>query len=162
MTAKSSTSSETLSFADATALILGEAGTPLHYRDITEQALERNLIQTEGKTPQASLNAILAVDIKQKGESSRFIRVKPGVFGLRSWGMEQTLPTLLVTQNEDSDRRVKIPHYPLHQELRLVLPIWIGRKRSQITGLRAALFALVGSPQDPVDWNRYFGLDSKA
>jgi restriction system protein len=152
MTAKSSTSSETLSFADATALILGESGTPLHYRDITEQALERNLIQTEGKTPQASLNAILAVDIKQKGESSRFIRVKPGVFGLRSWGMEQTLPTLLVTQNEDSDRRVRIPHYPSYQELRLVLPIWNGRKRSQITGLRSALFALVGSPQDPVDW----------
>jgi restriction system protein len=152
MTAKSSTSSETLSFADATALILGEVGTPLHYRDITEQALERNLIQTEGKTPQASLNAILAVDIKQKGESSRFIRVKPGIFGLRSWGMEQTLPTLLVTQNEDSDRRVKIPHYSTYTKLRSVLPVWNGRKRSQITGLRSTLSSLFGSPQDPVDW----------
>jgi restriction system protein len=152
MTAKSSTSFETLSFADATAFILEKAGTPLHYRDITEQALERNLIQTEGKTPQASLNAILAVDIKQKGESSRFIRVKPGVFGLRSWGMEQTLPTLLVTQNEDSDRRVKIPHYSTYTKLRLVLPVWNGRKRSQITGLRSTLSSLFGSPQDPVDW----------
>jgi restriction system protein len=78
-------SNTTMSFADATVAVLEAAQSPLHYRDITQQALDQALIHTDGKTPEATLNAILAVDIKQKGQESRFVRVKP--WGFRATGM---------------------------------------------------------------------------
>lgn len=53
-----------MSFAEAAAIVLDTAGTPLHYKEITQLALFEGLIQTEGKTPEATLNGILAVDIK--------------------------------------------------------------------------------------------------
>jgi restriction system protein len=145
-------SSAPMSFAEATLTILQKVGKPLHYREITQRAMGRGLIQTDGKTPEATLNAILAVDIKQKGEVSQFVRVKPGVFGLRTWGLEQAIPVLKSTSATDEDQRVRIPHFPIYSEVRLVLPIWNGRLRSQITGLRSTIVALWGSPQAPVDW----------
>jgi restriction system protein len=140
------------SFAETAAMILEAAGTPLHYKDITQRGLDNGLLQTNGKTPAATLNAILAVDIKQKGEASRFIRIKPGVFGLRTWGIEQPIPLLEPTQSSDEQRRVRVPLFPLYSEVRLVLPVWNGRERAQITGLRSTISALWGSPQEPVDW----------
>ena len=40
-----------LSFLDAAARVLHDANEPLHYRVITEQALAKDLVQTQGKTP---------------------------------------------------------------------------------------------------------------
>ena len=141
-----------LSFADATVAVLELEGSPLHYREITQRAIARGLIQTDGKTPEATLNAILAVDIKQKGQDSRFIRFKPGVFGLRLWGLPSISDGLSAGLETEDNRRVRVPHFPLYSEVRLVLPIWNGRLRSQITGLRSTISSLWGSPQSPVDW----------
>jgi restriction system protein len=141
-----------MSFEEATLTILQAVGEPLHYREIAKRAVEQGLIQTDGKTPEATLNAVLAVDIKQKGEGSSFIRVKPGVFGLRAWGLKQVIPTLKPPSATHEDQRVRIPHFPVYSEVRLVLPVWDGRLRSQITGLRSTITALWGSPQSPVDW----------
>lgn len=63
--------------------ILRDAGSPLHYRDITQQALTRRLWSSDSKTPEATMNARLAVDIQERGADSRFRRVSPGVFTLR-------------------------------------------------------------------------------
>ncbi|MEP0907528.1 restriction endonuclease [Leptolyngbya subtilissima ST-M1] len=144
--------SPSLSFADATIAVLTAEGKPLHYKEITQRALTQGLIQTDGKTPEATLNAILAVDIKQKGQTSRFARVKPGVFGLREWGLTGINGQIGNALESEDDRRVRVPHFPLYSEVRLVLPIWHGRLRSQITGLRSTISSLWGSPQSPVDW----------
>lgn len=141
-----------LSFADATFTILTTVGEPLHYKDIAQRAFNQNLIQPDGETPEDTLNAVLAVDIKQKGEHSRFVRVKPGVFGLRVWHLDQSVSLLSDTLNADDDQRVRIPHFPLYSEVRLILPIWNGRLRSQITKLHSTIATLRGSPQEPVDW----------
>jgi len=141
-----------LSFADATVAVLTAEGSPLHYREITQRALAQGLIQTDGKTPEATLNAILAVDIKQRSQDSRFVRVKPGVFGLRAWGLSGMSAQLIEAHEVEENRRVRVPHFPPYSEVRLVLPIWHGRSRSQITGLRSTLASLWGSPQSPVDW----------
>jgi len=141
-----------LSFADAAVKVLDMSGAPLHYRDITQRALGQTLIQTDGKTPEASLNAILSVDIKQNSHQSRFIRLSPGVFGLRSWGLEPSATVSSGASPEEETRRVRIPHFPSYSELRLVLPIWNGRHKSQITGLRATIGTLRGTPQEPGDW----------
>lgn len=141
-------SSNPLPFIDAAFVVLNAAEKPLHYREIAQRVLEQGLVQTDGKTPEATINAVLAVDIKQKGKQSRFVRIKPGVFALRDRNDGESEPP----QPLDSSRWVKIPHFPLYSELRLVLPIWNGHLRSQITGLRASICALWGSPQAPVDW----------
>lgn len=62
--------------------VLAEANAPLHYRDITKLALDKGLLETVGATPEASLNAQLSVDIKQKGIESLFARTKPGFYSL--------------------------------------------------------------------------------
>lgn len=62
--------------------ILQKYRKPLHYRELTRLAIENGLLETDGSTPEASMNAQLAVDIKAKGEKSDFVRTEPGVFSL--------------------------------------------------------------------------------
>ena len=74
---------------DAVEAILIEAGEPLHYHEITRRILEKKLWETEGLTPDATINARLAVDIKSLTNRSRFQRTAPGIFALREWGLEE-------------------------------------------------------------------------
>ncbi|MBN2566782.1 hypothetical protein JXB02_01695 [Candidatus Woesearchaeota archaeon] len=71
-----------VSFKLAAIKILREAKEPLHYEEITKRALENNMIETSGATPESTMNAQIAVDIKSKKGESPFVRVKPGYFGL--------------------------------------------------------------------------------
>lgn len=64
--------------------ILRKFNKPLHYNEITKHAIEQNLIETSGITPEATLNAQITVDIKRKKTKSAFIRVKPGIFKINS------------------------------------------------------------------------------
>ena len=70
------------SFKDIAYTILKEAGKPLHSKEITKIALDRGWLKTAGKTPEATMNAQLVVDINSKKEKSRFIKTGPSVFGL--------------------------------------------------------------------------------
>jgi len=45
---------------DAALRVLQEAGGSLHYREITKRVLDAGLWSTEGKTPEATINAQLA------------------------------------------------------------------------------------------------------
>ena len=56
---------------DAAAKVLAEAGKPLSYREITRAVLEAGLWQTQGKTPEATIHAQLAVDIADQLTASR-------------------------------------------------------------------------------------------
>jgi len=71
-----------MSFKLAAIKILREAKEPLHYEEITKRALEQNLVETSGTTPEATMNAQISVDIKRKGARSAFVRSKPGYFSL--------------------------------------------------------------------------------
>jgi hypothetical protein len=73
-----------MSALSAVEKLLTEAGIPLNYTEITKQIISRGFWRTEGKTPDATINAQLAVDIKKHGCESRFQRTEPGVFALRS------------------------------------------------------------------------------
>ena len=72
----------TLNLLDSVCSILREAPEPLHYREITKRILARKIWSTRSKTPEATVNAQLSVDIKQHGDSSRFRRVDRGVYAL--------------------------------------------------------------------------------
>ena len=62
--------------------ILRDAKEPLHYEEITKRAIEKNLIETQGATPENTMNAIIGQDIKFKKEKSPFRKVKPGFIEL--------------------------------------------------------------------------------
>lgn len=79
-----------MSFANAAAHVLEVYGNqePMHYREITERALREGLIQTEGKTPAASLYAQILTEIKRqraRDEVPRFVKHGRGLVGLSQW-----------------------------------------------------------------------------
>ena len=77
---------------DAAYEVLRQAGEPLHYREITRRVLDQGLWQSKGATPEATLNARIATDMKRNGAASRFQRTAPGIFALREWGVEEFTP----------------------------------------------------------------------
>ena len=64
--------------------VLMEAGEPLHYKEISRRMLDGESWKSEGKTPAATVNAQLAVDIKKKGEGSRFKRAGKGIYTINT------------------------------------------------------------------------------
>ena len=75
------------SFKTIATKIITDVGKPLHYREITQLAQDKGLLQTNGKTPWATMNAQLSMDIVNNGENSQFYRAQPGYFGLKSLGV---------------------------------------------------------------------------
>lgn len=81
---------ETLSFSEAAEQVLQDYSEqkPMHYRDITKIALDKNLIKTQGQTPVNTMYTQIFYDIKrnnQRGEISRFENLGKGYFGLSQW-----------------------------------------------------------------------------
>ena len=48
--------------------------------------------------------------------------------------------------------RVRVPFFPVYSEVRHLLRVWPGFKRTQVTGFHASIAKLRGTPQNPVDW----------
>ncbi|OGH18346.1 MAG: hypothetical protein A3F31_00535 [Candidatus Levybacteria bacterium RIFCSPHIGHO2_12_FULL_38_12] len=69
-------------FKTAAISILTEVNKPLHYKEITRLALEKGVLETEGATPDASMNAQIITDIKRKGKQSTFIKTAPSTYAL--------------------------------------------------------------------------------
>lgn len=69
-------------FRTAAIQILSEIKKPLHYKEITRLALDKGILETEGATPDQSMNAQIITDIKKKGEGSDFIKTAPSTFSL--------------------------------------------------------------------------------
>lgn len=74
-----------LSFLEAAYNILKRKNRPLSSGEIASMAISGGLISTRGKTPSATMGAQIYIDIKHKGEGSRFLKVGRGKFGLREW-----------------------------------------------------------------------------
>lgn len=55
-------------------------------------ALEKELINCQGKTPDATMASALYTDVKRKPETSVFTRPEEGLFGLREWDDEGFVP----------------------------------------------------------------------
>jgi hypothetical protein len=84
-------------FKNAAVNVLSEAGKPLHYKEITRLALEKGILETEGATPDASMNSQIIMDIKRKGSSSNFIKVSPSTYALNP----NKLKEKDITENEE-------------------------------------------------------------
>jgi hypothetical protein len=75
-----------MTFTEAAEEVLRIAGKPLHYKEITELAIEKNLLSHVGKSPEVTMGSRLAALIKKEDKENPIVRIKPGVFGLRDWG----------------------------------------------------------------------------
>lgn len=91
------------SFKDIAFQILKETGKPLHSKEITKIALKKGWLKTAGKTPEATMNAQLVVDVNSKKEKSRFVKVDPSVFGLN-----ENFKDLSIKETKKSENIYKI------------------------------------------------------
>jgi hypothetical protein len=74
-----------MTFIEAAAEVLRQAGKPLHYKEITELAIAKNLLSHVGKTPEVTMSHRLTSAIKKEDKDVPIVKVKPGVFALREW-----------------------------------------------------------------------------
>ena len=88
------------SFKDIAYQILKETGKPLHSKEITKIALDRGWLKTAGKTPEATMNAQLVIDVNSKGELSRFKKTGPSMFALNDKMLE-------IDEGSKSDRIIE-------------------------------------------------------
>ncbi len=78
------------SFTDCAQKVLEEFGgkKPMHYKEITEKALQKGWLVTGGKTPEATMYAQVITEIKRqqkRGERPRFVQHGRGYVGLSQW-----------------------------------------------------------------------------
>jgi hypothetical protein len=69
-------------FKTAAIEILSTAKKPLHAKEITRLAIEAGILETDGATPEQSMNAQLITDVNAKGKASDFVKVGPSTFTL--------------------------------------------------------------------------------
>ena len=107
------------SFTDAAERVLEQQNEkqPMHYRAITEKALELGLLKTEGKTPEATMYAVVLTEIRQRqnrGLQPRFVKHGRGYVGLARW-----TPVGLPREIEHHNSRIR---QELHQKLLSMAP----------------------------------------
>jgi hypothetical protein len=74
-----------MTFTEAAVQVLRLVGKPLHYKEITDVAIEKELLSHVGKSPEVTMGARLAAVVKKTGPDNPLTRVKPGVFALAEW-----------------------------------------------------------------------------
>lgn len=74
-----------MTFIEAAAEVLRQEGKPLHYKEITERAIAKNLLSHVGKTPEITMSHRLTSAVKKDDKEVPIVKVKPGVFALREW-----------------------------------------------------------------------------
>lgn len=95
-------------FKQAAIEILSKTSEPLHYTEITRLALESGILETEGATPEATMNAQIVVDIKTKGEGSDFVRTAPGIFTLNPNKKEIKETTKIIEAEKAEEEKIVI------------------------------------------------------
>ena len=99
--------SRNLSFTDAAERILSESDNqePLHYKTITQRAIDQGLIRTDGRTPAASMYSMVWGEVRrqeERGQTPRFDWHGRGMVGLTAW-----LPSEVVVLIEERNREVR-------------------------------------------------------
>jgi predicted NUDIX family phosphoesterase/dephospho-CoA kinase len=56
---------------------------PMTARQLVDRAIGNKMLDSAGKTPWQTMKAKLSVDIRKRGDASRFVRTGPGLFYLR-------------------------------------------------------------------------------
>lgn len=95
-----------MTFVEAAAEVLRLAGKPLHYKEITDIAVEKGLLSHVGKSPEVTMGARLAALLKKDDPDTALIRVRPGVFGLKNYDIKPIVSAEAASEpaaDEDED-----------------------------------------------------------
>jgi hypothetical protein len=95
-------------FKQAAIEVLTRAGKPLHFTEITRLALEHGLLETEGATPERTMNSQIVMDIKTKGKASDFVRTAPASFAINKDKAERAISKKAEERERQADEAVKI------------------------------------------------------
>lgn len=99
------TRQQALTFLQAAKAVLEEMKQPMHFKKITELAIQKKLLKSKGKTPEWTMGARLSVDLKEKGAKSDFIRTDNGKYGLRRWKRMPSLSLPVANGGKSADAR---------------------------------------------------------
>lgn len=141
---KPSAASAGLSFTDCARKVLETfAGKqPMHYREITAKALEQGWLVTTGKTPQATMYALIITEIKRRrkrGEPPRFVQHGRGYVGLAQW-LGHGLASRIARHNQQVGKtlhqRLLAMTAGAFEELIAGLLVEMGFERVEVTRLR--------------------------
>lgn len=94
-------------FKIAAISVLNDNKKPLHYKEITRIALEKGLLETDGATPDATMNALISMEIKYKGKRADFIRIKPGIYAINSQ-VESKPDTNVIEEELEKDEEIAV------------------------------------------------------
>jgi restriction system protein len=96
-----------MSAIDASEKVLRDEGHPMRATEIAERILKEGLWKTSGRTPDATIEARLAVDIKEHGVVSRFQRSAKRTFALRVWGLPEYIAKPFTKKSSSDEHEVK-------------------------------------------------------
>lgn len=85
--------------------VLREAGVPMTVKEIVAAAGTR--LPSRSRTPDTVVARDLSMDLKKRGEASRFARTAPGLYTLRA--LHQAAPTSLTGHALRADRAPTLP-----------------------------------------------------
>lgn len=85
--------------------ILKEVKKPLHVDEITKIALQRGWLKTAGKTPSATMNAQLVVDVNKKNSESLFKKTGPSTFAIND-GLKTVKQEELTEEHEKKEYKI--------------------------------------------------------
>src|SRR3954469_20927986 len=88
-----------MTFLEAALEILRKERKSLHYKDITQKAMDRKLLTFVGRTPEVTMQTQLTAAVK-KAPGSPFVRVKPGTFGLLRYPAAAAAPEPAAVESE--------------------------------------------------------------
>lgn len=95
-------------FKTAAIEILSHAKKSMHVKAITKSAIESGILETDGATPEQSMNANISMDIKNKGNASDFLRVGPSLYKLNDKKKELKNPEKVIEVEKEEDEKLYI------------------------------------------------------
>jgi len=63
--------------------VLSESNRPMRAGEITDEAMNRGYWHSDASTPDATISSAIIMEMKRKGERSRFVKVGPGLFTVK-------------------------------------------------------------------------------
>lgn len=97
-----------LSYTDAAYEILKNTNEALSSVELVDIALTKKLIETEGKTPEATMWSALYLEGQRKGNKSRFVQIGKDNWALSEWGKEVIQVEIEKYNKETQEIQLKI------------------------------------------------------
>ena len=121
-----------MTFLEAAEAVLKESGAPLHYKEITARAQQKGLIQSSGKTPEATMGALLYTAVakaKEQGVAGTFRPAGKAHFGLALSAVGGAVQSAIEAQNKKAAKELLDFLHGMHpRQLELI----VGRLLEQI------------------------------